>query len=62
MIIEFKLEKAARKTGGDRYIADYQGKEWQVYFPQEISRPNGELRTHIKVSLEDDSNTKTKKR
>jgi len=33
----FKLEKAAKKSGGDKYICG----EWVVYFPQSVSRIDG---------------------
>lgn len=37
----FKLLKAAKKNGGDKYTCtekDYE--DWAIYIPQEISRPN----------------------
>ena len=32
------LERAARKTGADRYQGTLDGKPWQVYIPQSITR------------------------
>lgn len=43
-----KLEKAARKSGGDRYLAD---DGFQIYIPQDISRPNGDPLQKIKVTF-----------
>jgi hypothetical protein len=37
----FSLVKLAKNTGGDRYVTNVAGKDWTVYFPQEISRPSG---------------------
>ena len=41
--IEFKLERPARKSGGDRYEANVPGEEkpMVLYIPQVISRPEG---------------------
>lgn len=36
----FKIERPARKSGGDRYECD-ENEDWKVYFPQSISRPDG---------------------
>ncbi len=54
MIIEFKLERMAKKNGGDRYTANVPGADqpWVVYFPQEISRVDGKIQETIKVSME----------
>jgi len=41
-----ELEKAARKSGGDRYADEF---GFQVYIPQEISRAKTEGRTPAKV-------------
>ena len=32
------MERAARKTGADRYQGTLDGKPWQVYIPQSITR------------------------
>ena len=48
----FQLAKAAKSGDGDRYYAISAGKEWTVYFPQEISRPNGKPAQHINVEIE----------
>ena len=32
------LERAARKSGADRYQGTLDGKPWQVYIPQSITR------------------------
>ena len=38
--VEVKLEKAARKSGGDRYVGQLKGQDWSVYLPQSITRPD----------------------
>lgn len=44
------LEKAARKSGGDRYLAD---DGFQIYVPQDISRSqNNEPVDTIKLTFE----------
>jgi len=37
----FTLIKPAKNLGGDRYSTIFNGKEWTVYFPQEITRLAG---------------------
>jgi hypothetical protein len=37
----FNLERPARKSGGDRYECG-EDPDWKVYFPQKISRPEGQ--------------------
>lgn len=37
----FTLERAARKSGGDRYSC-VEDENWNIYFPQEISRVDGD--------------------
>ena len=41
--LEFFLTRPARKQGGDRYEADFEGEPKPItfYFPQGISRPDG---------------------
>ena len=48
------LERPARKAGGDRYKAS---DDFQIYIPQDISRPNGMPLQTIKVTFEDVSAT-----
>ena len=42
--INFKLEREAKKQGGDRYTGNVDGEErpMVVYIPQTISRPDGD--------------------
>ena len=47
----FKLKKAAKKTGGDRYTCAYPQMDWDIYFPQIISRPNGAISVTIRVEV-----------
>jgi len=37
------LERAARKTGADRYQGTLDGKPWQVYIPQSTTRPPSQI-------------------
>jgi hypothetical protein len=37
----FTLVKPAKNMGGDRYVTTINGKDWTVYFPQELTRPSG---------------------
>ena len=54
MKIVFQLVKAARGSGGDRYSAKHDGKEWTVYFLQSISRsPDGSVKKVIKMDIEE---------
>jgi len=50
----FKLERPARKSGGDRYEC-VEDSNWKVYFPQKISRPgtNPEDTLTVEVSYVD---------
>lgn len=43
MNIKMKLERQAKKSGGDRYkgTTTNTAEELVIYFPQSISRPNG---------------------
>jgi hypothetical protein len=40
-VIVFKLERPARKSGGDRYESQGVIADYQIYVPQQISRPAG---------------------
>lgn len=53
MEIQFILTREARKGGGDRFEADLKGedKPFVVYFPQTISRPNGQVKETITIKL-----------
>ena len=52
MQIKFELVKEARSTGGDKYVApDY--KNFNIYFPQEISRAQGSVRSTITITIGD---------
>jgi len=52
MKLTFKIERPARKSGGDRYECEqYPG--WQVYFPQSISRKDTKIKKLIKIELKD---------
>jgi len=49
----FELVKMAKNLGGDRYITKVPGdKDWTVYFPQKISRPNGSPVEDITIHVE----------
>ena len=48
------LERAARKTGADRYQGTLDGKPWQVYIPQSITRVKlGGVTKSFTVSIEE---------
>ena len=50
-IMYFTLDKRARFKGGDRYVcrSDH---GFNIYFPQSISRPNGEeAKPQIKIRI-----------
>jgi hypothetical protein len=49
MKTKFKLEKAAQKAGGDRYVAE---SGWTIYVPQEISREGGVPKQELTVTVE----------
>ena len=54
MKIVFQLVKAARGSGGDRYLAKHAGKEWTVYFLQSISRSaDGDVKKVIEIDIEE---------
>ena len=46
----FKLERPARKSGGDRYECE-EDSNWKVYFPQKISRPGTNLEDTLTVEV-----------
>ena len=56
----FQLERPAKKTGGDRYTTKIEGEDWVVYFPQELSRSEGEPKKTIQARIGDMSTPKTK--
>ena len=48
----FKLERPARKSGGDRYACTTD-ENWKVYFPQSISREGGVPKQALVVEVSD---------
>lgn len=53
MKLVFKLKKVAQKSGGDRYTTKtVKGEEFDVYFPQSISRKDGQVSQTITCTLE----------
>jgi hypothetical protein len=50
--ITFKLERAAKKAGGDRYLAQGKIDGFTIYIPQEISRPLGKPVNLITITFE----------
>ena len=52
MQVVFKLEKAAKSTGGDKYSAGGFNKPFVVYFPQEVSRVQGVVRSEITITID----------
>jgi hypothetical protein len=51
--ITLKLEKPARKSGGDKYEAEYSISPFSIYLPQAISRPKGNIPVEtLKMTLE----------
>jgi hypothetical protein len=51
-VITFKLERPARKSGGDRYESQGVIADYQIYVPQQISRPNGKPVNLITLTFE----------
>ena len=52
-MLKFTLEKAAKKSGGDKYKAN---DDFGIYLPQSISRPNGNVKPFESFSIDfDDS-------
>jgi len=47
----FKLKKAAKKSGGDRYTCIRPTMDWDVYFPQAISRKTGMVAEELYVTV-----------
>lgn len=51
MEYSFILNKKAKSKGGDKYICS-SNNDWNIYFPQEISRNNeGEPKQIIKINF-----------
>jgi len=50
-VFEFSLVKKAAKSGGDRYATEVDGVEWTVYFPQSISRKEGDSAKSLKITV-----------
>lgn len=48
----FKLERPARKSGGDRYEC-VEDSNWKVYFPQSITRKGGVPKQTLIVEVSD---------
>lgn len=46
----FTLEKKARKNGGDKYVCESDS-DFNIYFPQSISRVNGVAKDTIIVYI-----------
>lgn len=55
MELTFQLKKVARKLGGDRYEAEVEGdnRAFVVYFPQSITRKNGNPPSVINVTVKE---------
>ena len=51
MCYSFTLEKAAKSSGGDKFVCQ-QLPEWSVYFPQAISRPSGASKPRAKITVQ----------
>jgi len=47
----FKLERPARKQGGDRYKAQGRIDDFSIYVPQEISRSSGQPAKELWVTF-----------
>ena len=48
---ELRLEKAARKTGGDKYAGMIGNESWGLYVLQEVSRTNGTIPERLDVII-----------
>ncbi len=46
----FEIEKVARSTGGDKYIC-HDIKNFNIYFPQVISRKDGTVADTITIEI-----------
>ena len=57
MQLTFALIRTARRSGGDCYEAELDGKPWRVYIPQSLSRPKGTPREHITLSVDTNNPT-----
>lgn len=57
--MNFKLVQKAKKTGGDKYICE-QDENFNIYFPQEFSRINGECKEVLKFNYKLDESLKLK--
>ena len=56
-VLKFKIERLARKTGGDRYELIESPKElgsveMKIYIPQKISRPRGTVLETLTITIE----------
>lgn len=51
MQIVFKLERPAKKNGGDRYLAQGKIEDFTIYVPQQISRPAGKPLEFLTVTF-----------
>ena len=49
--LEFKLDKPAKRAGGDKYIC-VQHDDFNIYIPQYYSRVDGEPMKKIKIIIE----------
>ena len=48
------LERLARKSGGDRYLAiTAKGTQFSIYLPQEITRPKGTPIQTISITIKE---------
>lgn len=50
-VLEMKLDKPAKKQGGDRYACNHEGDEITFYLPQSISRPGGTQLQTVTVTI-----------
>lgn len=50
-IFTFRISQKAKTSGGDKYVCESDPK-FVVYFPQSVSRVNGEPKEEIKVDIQ----------
>ena len=49
--ITVRLEKMAKKGGGDKYAGKIEESDFSIYIPQSISRPEGEPKKEFTITI-----------
>lgn len=47
----FKLVQKAKSSGGDKYVSET-NENFNIYFPQDISRTDGKVHEKLKITVE----------